>query len=202
VLSSLAKVTGEVEAFIGAQNDDGSSASAAPVLTIAGTDPGDGVVVVDADATMNAVADTFLVGASFGLTVSVAEPRAELSGKTRAYVRDGVSMTAATLQVQAGNRATAVEYNATATTFLLSLGGLASVSVLQANALVDGTVEAYVGAPFNGPVTGGAGITDISGAVTINAWSDMNANAGFGDDGFTGIWGISRDWRGSASSIR
>ena len=83
-LSSLAKVTGEVEAFIGAQNDRGSSASAAPSLTISGGDIGDGIVVVDADATMDAVANTYLVGASFGLTVSKAEPKAELSGKTRA----------------------------------------------------------------------------------------------------------------------
>src|SRR5690606_19291282 len=111
-----------------AQNDHGSTASAAPQLTIFGTDTGDGVVVVDADATMDAVADTFLVGASFGLTVTAAEPRAELSGKTRAYVRDGVAMTAASLEIEAGEQADRVQYNATATPFLLSLGGIASVS--------------------------------------------------------------------------
>ena len=56
-----------------------------------GGEADDGAVVVDADATMSATANTFLVGASFGITVNAAKPRAELSGKTRAYVRDAIA---------------------------------------------------------------------------------------------------------------
>ena len=34
--------------------------------------------------------------------------------------------------------------------------------MLNANALVNGEVAAYIGAPFDGPVTGGAGVIDIA----------------------------------------
>ena len=158
ILQSLAKVTGEVEAFIGAQNADGSSLTAAPVITITptGGDIGDGAVSVKAMSDMNALADSILITASFGVSVSAALPRAEVSGATRAYVRDGVTMSAATLDVSAGtSKADDVVYTATTNTVLGTLAGIASVSYLKGEAIVDGEVAAYIGAPFYGPVTGG-----------------------------------------------
>ena len=180
-------MTGEVEAFIGAQADDVSSASASPVITISGAEPADGDVIVDADSTMTATATAYGISGSFGLTISLTEPKARVSGATRAYVRDGVDLTSDTLKVEAGVvGGDRVQYTATSTTFLAGFSGIASVSVIDAEATVDGEVAAFIGTPIGQSVGGGAGVIDVDDVITIEAASDMNADADLDNVGISG----------------
>jgi len=101
-VESLAKVTGEVEAFVGVQADQVSTPGAHPVLIISGTEAADGDVAVHADAEMKATADVTGLSLAGGVDISSTKPTAEVSGATRAYLRDGVDLTADTLLVEAG----------------------------------------------------------------------------------------------------
>jgi hypothetical protein len=148
VLQSLAKVTGEVEAFIGAQAADVSSATASPVIDISGTELVDGDVIVDADATMTATAEAFGTSVSFVLDVDVVLPQAQVSGATRAYIRDGADLTSDTLKVEAGDAdVDRVRYLANSTSFMADFSLIASIDVIDAEATIDGVVEAFIGAP-------------------------------------------------------
>jgi hypothetical protein len=173
VLQSLAKVTGEVEAFIGAQAADMTTASATPVIDISGD------VLVNADATMTASATALGASISFGLDVDVVEPQARVSGATRAYVREGAAVDAASLTVEAGNDADRVEYDANAASIGADFAGLAAISVVNADAAVDGVVEAFVGAPNGVGVPAGLpSVTlDIGGPVNVTARSMITADA-------------------------
>src|SRR5262249_10263991 len=113
-LVSNAEVSGVVEAFIGAQATRTSSASA-PQLQVRGP------VVIDADALGCAIATGDGVNASLGLALSVTLPSAMVTGATRAYVRDGVSMFARTLTIHAGTPADRVRYEAKATSFMAGI---------------------------------------------------------------------------------
>jgi hypothetical protein len=177
VLQSLAKVTGEVEAFIGAQSSE--LVSAAPVINVSGAHSSDGDVVVDANSAMTANASLLGASASFGLNVDVVNPQAEVSGKTRAYVREGAAVTADTLSVEAGKNRDRVDYTANATVFTADFAGLASISVVDSDANVQGVVEAFVGAPsgHTAPDALSGAKLDIGGSVQVTSMSSFTADA-------------------------
>src|SRR5258706_13298365 len=83
-------------------------------------------------------------------------PTAKVDGKTRAYVRDGVTMHAGSLTVLAydPNEVDPVVYTATATSKVFGIGAVSGAGV-KADAQVTGSVEAFVGAPA-GKAAGGA----------------------------------------------
>ena len=184
-LFATAIVTGQVEAFVGAQEARVSSATASPVLIIDGSELADGDVDVIADASMYAKSELFGVSGSFGLNVSVVRPTAEIQGVTRAYVRDGVDITSDRLKVQAGSSdADRVDYLTESTTFTLGFAGIANISVADAAAITGGIIEAFIGAPVGRAVGGSNGsVIDVAETPTINAWSDLDANALLSDVG-------------------
>ncbi|MGD8331638.1 MAG: hypothetical protein PVJ49_19555, partial [Acidobacteriota bacterium] len=187
VLEALAKVTGVVEAFIGAQVADAST-TASPIITMTGDEGTDRDVIVDADSTMTATAHSYSLTGSFGLTISKIQPRAEVNGTTRAYVRDGVDLTSKTLKVEAGEDATdPVHYIANATTFLVDFSGLGGVNIIDAKATINGEVAAFIGAPVGKGVGAGTGQVDVGTAITIEAASDMDANADLNNASVSGV---------------
>ena len=94
-------VTGTVESFIGAQ-----AANTVGVLTDVDVA---GATNVTADGTMKAIALANGLGASLTAAINIMLPTATDSGRTAAYVRDGVKLAAGSLQVQAGQRAVPLE---------------------------------------------------------------------------------------------
>ena len=169
-VAANAEVSGITEAVIGALAENPASAN------IPDVDVGTGAVLVKAFSTMSATATADGVSAG-AASVSIMLPSATVAGKTRAYVRDGVSMTAGSLSVLAGDP-TPVAYDATAESFVLGLGALLGVTGIRANATVSGTVEAFVGAP-TGIVAGGQPLTTINltGPATIKAIATMDSTA-------------------------
>ena len=173
VVTADATVSGTVEAFIGAQ----AERDATNVLT--DIDVNAGAVRVTADAAMTATAlidgGGFAAGVSFNLML----PTATLSGRTSAYVRDGVSMEAGDLDVLAGKGGEdRVVYLAEATTTVVGLAFGLSVTALRADAFVTGVVEAFVGAA-SGRSGGGnpAALLGIAGTVDVGARADIDAIA-------------------------
>ena len=164
-------VTGIVEAFIGAQRDAAVSAYK-PDINV-----GTGNVTVDADSFMyaKAVADGF--AGSAGLSIGVMLPTAGVSGRTSAYIREHTDIVAKDVKVTAGIAADRVVYKAEATSFNLNIGTIAGTGV-EANATTTGITEAFVGAPA-GAATAGPGTTklNLSGTLTISAFSDIDAIA-------------------------
>ncbi|MEQ1826278.1 MAG: hypothetical protein ABL921_10035, partial [Pirellula sp.] len=172
VLQSKTTVSGEVEAFIGAQFASGASTSKADI------DVGAGQVTVQADSSMRAHAIADSGSASAGLALAFLTPESKITGKTRAYVRDGVDLDANSLVVRAGEAGVdTVKYEAIAESLVLGLG-LAGGAVITAPASITGSVEAFVGAPA-GLAPGGdpnANIS-ISTVLDIDAASDMDATS-------------------------
>jgi hypothetical protein len=164
-------VTGVVEAFIGAPRGAVTSAYE-PDINV-----GLGDVTVDADSYMFAHAIADGVGGSLGLSIGVMLPTANVSGRTSAYVRDHVDIVARNVKVQAGTAGDRVVYRAEATSLNINIGLISGTGV-EADATTTGIVEAFVGAPA-GAVTTGAGTTvlNLTGALTISAFSDIDAIA-------------------------
>src|SRR4029077_764443 len=170
-VAAVAEITGIVEALIGERAEN------AATLNVPTVNVGSGFVKVKASSTMTAtaVADGFSVGA---VTIGVMLPTAHVDGKTRAYVRDGVSMVAGSLTILATqpDEVSRVLYTATATSKVIGVGLISGAGVL-ADATVSGSVEAYAGAP-TGMAAGGAAGTGLAisgGATTITALSTMTA---------------------------
>lgn len=176
VALGLIENTATVEALIGPTASDPSAFR--PTLTVTGA------VVVDADATMTAtaVADA---GAGGLFSISMMFPTASVDGVTRAYVREGVALSAGSLRVEAGDALDRVSYTATATTQAITIGFLGSGSGVVSNATIKGVVDAFIGNPVGvapgGPVT----IPTITagGTVVVRAFSTMTATAVADGDG-------------------
>lgn len=179
-VTAEATADGVVEARIGAGYADVVGTDA-PTITVTGA------VTVTAESTMTAtvLGDTTTI-AGVGLTdITVA---ATVSGTTRAFVRDGVTLTAASLVVSAGTTATRVDLDATATITLLAvsiLGGSvgATVTVIRPTASVSGVTRAYAGA---GTSVRTAGL-DIDASAQVRAEADASAISVTGLGSGTGI---------------
>jgi hypothetical protein len=107
------------------------------------------------------------------------KPEATVSGKTQAYVRDGVDLDAGSLKVSAGEAGVdRVDYLAEAISLALDFSFLAGGALIDARANVTGEVNAYVGATA-GVSPGGNPLADINltGALDIDAASNMDADA-------------------------
>ena len=137
---------------------------------------GTGAVTVSADATMNATAtaDSVNIG---GLSITLMFPEARVDGATRAFVRDGTAIEAGSLHVKAGHSGDKVTYRAEAKTRNIS-ASFAGGTGAEAEATVNGVVEAFVGAPAGtSPASAGTATIDLSGTMTVEAWSDLDAIA-------------------------
>ena len=104
-------------------------------------------------------------------------PTATVSGVTRAFVRDGTKITSGSLDVLARYPDGPVVYTATATSFVLGIGGLTGAGIAT-TAVVDGIVEAYIGAPpLRTPFDDATTVVAVSGAITVKASSRMRATS-------------------------
>jgi len=135
-------------------------------------------VKVKASSTMTATSVTDAVGVGVA-AVAIMFPTARIDGTTRAYVRDGVRMTAGTLTVLATDlvETLPVVYSASATSKVLGIGG-ASGTGIDAEATVSGTVEAFIGAHAGSAAGGAAGTTlSVAGTTTVTAIGKMTTDA-------------------------
>src|SRR5262249_28193515 len=124
-------------------------------------------------ATANARSD----GGSLGIAeVQAMLPTATVSAGSRAYVRDGVTLSSGSLTVRAGTTVTPIEYSATAKSILIGIGA-ASGDGTNATASASGVVEAFVGAPVGLAPGGAAGTSVTTGSATIVTASKMTAVA-------------------------
>ena len=175
-LVASATVSGIVEAFVGAQAGFASS------LTPGTINVGSGAVSVDSGSDMTAIAVADSTGLAGLASISVIFPTATVSGITRSYVRDGVDITAGSLRVRVGlddpltlpDDPVAAKYTASATSVVVSVGGVASLVLVNADATITGVADAFIGAP-TGIAAGGAAGTDlsISGAITVATLSKI-----------------------------
>ena len=143
-----------VEAFIGA----GSSVS----LT-------SGTVNVSATSDLQAHAATSGGGGGVG-SVTIGLPTAKVSASTLAFVGEGASVSASSLTIGATGT-----LFAEATSSSLNIGGI-TVQGLKNEALVTGTVEAFIGARSTQASSSTATVT-VGGLVSVTASSTMTANA-------------------------
>src|SRR5205823_8009182 len=132
---SEATVLGEVNAYVGA------TAGTTP-----GGDPTAGIRLgsaldIDAASDMGASARADGGGASAGFTVSIMRPHADAAGTTRAYIGQGVDVTAPGADVRADG-----QLHSTADTVSVNVAGLASIGGAEAESFVTGTVDAHAGA--------------------------------------------------------
>ncbi len=169
VLEAKTNVTGEVEAFIGAQASDVTTAASTPNINT-------GALTVIADTQMDAVADVASIAASFALNLSKISPQAETAGATRAYIRDGAAVTASSLTLHAGQSADRIKYTASAEVDAVGLSGLANVALVDAKTTTGGVTEAFIGAPAGMATPSGlTNLINIGGSTRIEAWSDLDA---------------------------
>jgi hypothetical protein len=183
-VASSATVNGTVEAFIGA----GSSQVASNVTT--DVNVGSGAITVVVDSNMHAIANLLGVNGAGLVAFGIYQPTATVSGKTSAFVRDGVNLRSGTLDVSAGKLGgvdlVVNKAEAKAFTVGISLGGTGQN--LQAVAQTQGIIEAYIGAAdgvaaAGDPsavvtVTGGANALNISARGDIDAIARTEGGAG------------------------
>jgi hypothetical protein len=167
---AVVESSASIEAHIGPAV--GTGGSDRPTVNV-----GSGAVLVSADATMtaDATADSIAGGA---YTLSAMFPTAKVNGVTRAFVRDGTDIDAGSLDVHAGTSGDRIGYTATATTKNLAISFVGGTGA-KADAKVNGTVEAFVGAPA-GATPGGPVITptmNLTGTASVTAHSAMKAEA-------------------------
>ncbi|MGD8331683.1 MAG: hypothetical protein PVJ49_19785, partial [Acidobacteriota bacterium] len=177
-----ATISSRTEAFVGALS--GKVADTTAMGINVGTA---GTILVDADSTMTATAESKGGGFAVGASLSFFKPTAIVQGATRAYVRDGVDIDAGTLTVRAGfydedaMAADRVVYSATATAFAVDISFGATVQDLEGVAIVTGVTEAFLGASRD-TVGGGNSsadivISDTDSPLTVSAFSDIDAVA-------------------------
>jgi len=131
-----------------------------------------GAVAVSATTTASSTAEAYGGTVSGGVGISVLLANASLIGSTLAYVAAGSEVTAASLSVAANGTldATANMFTVTGSLLVAGTGG-------QANATVSGHVLSYVGAAAGASGTPASTAIDTSGAATITASSNMQAQA-------------------------
>ena len=106
-----------------------------------------GTNVIDIDADSNMTATSKIDGSGFGaIDINLYAPTATVDGKTRAYVRDGVTIDAHNLLLTAGESGARIPYKAEAFTGGGEFSLIGTINDLQPKALVTGTVEAFIGA--------------------------------------------------------
>ena len=159
-----------VEAFIGAHR----SIDASNVTTRVEA----GTITLTLDTALTATATADSNAFSGAVTLSVMAPTARVGGYAGSYVRDGVDLSATSLAVTAGTVGDRVVMSATARSDALGVSLLLSGSIIVAEAVVEGTVEAFVGAAA-GRTAGGDpdAVIAVDTTVTVTAASDIDADA-------------------------
>src|SRR4029077_9827470 len=181
-VKSEADSGGVVEAYIGRQ----AASSSTTTTTV---DVGGGTIIVSADADLESTATAHGSGGGI-IDIGALLPHADTSGRTSAYVRDNVDITAGTMKVVAGdytddNDRPVFHSKAASYTFSVSVGGGSGVTP---HAETTGTIEAFLGAP-----AGIAGVhpsttqTHVSGTLTVRARGDVHAEATAEGTGLGGV---------------
>jgi len=119
------------------------------------------------------------------INVSGMFPTAEVRGTTRAYVIQGVDLSAGSLAVSAGSAGAPVQYAATATSVVASGDSSATIisgALVKADAKISGLVESFAGAPMDLSGTPPSTALNVSGALAVFTF----AGIGFSDIGFAG----------------
>ncbi|RUU51250.1 hypothetical protein, partial [Mesorhizobium sp. M2C.T.Ca.TU.002.02.1.1] len=137
-----ATIDSRTEAFIGTQAGVTPTSGAPTVVTLTDAVGVDGRLLIDANGSQTATAEAKGIGASFGVSVNVLLPTADVSGAVRAYVGENTTVVADRLDVLAHGDV----MDATATVRSGTISGIASVTGLSSLAKVTGEVEAFIGA--------------------------------------------------------
>src|SRR5262249_39450924 len=128
------------------------------------------------------------------ISISTYQPIATVSGATRAYVRDGVGIHAGVLDINAGESADRIKYDASSRTNGGEFSLIGTVNDLRPEAYVTGVVEAFMGASTDTAGGGNpAAVIVVTGAgdQVLEAWGDFKATANVDDDG--GTFGVKVD---------
>jgi hypothetical protein len=161
-----ATVDGAVEAFLGAPVGTSPVHVDKVKLNVSN------LVTVESLSSMEAQADAD-GGGGGGISVSVMLPEATMSGRTQAYLGEGIDLVAGALDV----RAESGKMDARATVHAVIVAGL-SGSGADAVARTDGAVEAFIGAADDpAPHAVPAKVLVATGSVQVSAISDMSATA-------------------------
>ncbi|MEO0465166.1 MAG: LEPR-XLL domain-containing protein, partial [Pseudomonadota bacterium] len=136
---TIARVSSRTEAYAGAGAD--FVAATVPM----GIDVGSGAVVIDANATMTATAESRGGGFAGIANLTLFRPYASVDGAVRAYLRDGVDVTAGSLSVTAGDEPDEVNMTAYARGFAVGVSFGVVVQDIAPTAVTNGVVEAYLG---------------------------------------------------------
>ena len=169
-LEADANAGGIIDAFIGQPATSGASTGTTFVHV------GSGAITISADGDIDATATANGVSGAL-LSISDFKPRATASAAIRAYVRDNVDVIAGSMNVRAGQASDKVTLDATATSNVVSVS-LAGGGGVVPTARTTGSAEAFLGAP--GGVTGVNTVAtkiDVSGTISVAAYSDLHATA-------------------------
>ena len=179
-MTANANVTGTVDAHIG------SASGVSPSLSNIGIVNIDGQVNVTAIGNMYAAPTVVSLGGALAVAISLIEQNATVSGTVRGYVGQGIDLDAGGLAILADapftdggdNSSHDYGFGAYVAGASVAVSGLASVTDVTSNAMLDGTVEAFIGA---GAAQGASVVTtDVNvgaGGITVVADSDMRAIA-------------------------
>ena len=96
-----AMIDSRTEAFTGTQAGAAPTGGAPTVITLTDAAGVDGRALIDANGSQTAVAAAEGIGVSFGITVNVLLPTADVSGAVRAYVGENTTLVADRLDVTA-----------------------------------------------------------------------------------------------------
>ncbi|MBM4068701.1 MAG: hypothetical protein FJ271_07120 [Planctomycetes bacterium] len=156
-----AAVTGTVAAYAGPEA--GTASTTATMLSVAGD------VTIQAESNASATANSD-GGDGGAVEVEVLNSTTDITGDTRAYAGDGVSITADNLTI----RASAASRDASGGAYVVGVG-IAGGDGSHTTTTVSGTVEAFVGAQA-GSTGNSAPVLTIDGAVVVQADSTSNSN--------------------------
>ena len=111
-------------------------------------------------------------GSGGGVNISAMFADSQIRGNTQAYVGDGATVTAGSLDVDAD----AAARNATTNAYILSISILAGGAGENVSALVGGTTQAFVGPEQGVTPSGNATTLNVSGNIQVEANSVANPN--------------------------
>lgn len=176
IIDADATNNSQVEAFIGAHR----SINASNVTTDVSVGTG-GTIEILIDTAILAEARADSVGISGAVSLGALAPTARVGGYAGTYVRDGVDLVANSLTLKAGDPTVAtdrIKMAATADGNAVNVSAVLSGALVIAEAITNGAVEAFIGAPVY-RVAGGNPNAKIAvtNGVTIIAASDIDATS-------------------------
>jgi hypothetical protein len=174
-LDAHAVVSGTVDAHAGA------GANTTPSSSIGTIDVGGGDIDITALGDMLATPDITAVDIAGGVTISDITMLAEVTGTVRAYIGEGVEVDAGGVAILAD----APVMKALADLLTVNIAGLVNANLATATAVMDGEVEAFIGAQADDKAHNVTTDVDVnSGDVNVVADAFMNAVSSTDGGGF------------------